>query len=74
MATGPAFLDRVSSSDHSLRQGVESLLIASEEVRSSFLQSSAGYVTLLPGTKLGDYGVKGLIGAGGMGEVYRAAR
>jgi eukaryotic-like serine/threonine-protein kinase len=29
-------------------------------------------VTLACGTKLGDYEVKSLIGAGGMGEVYRA--
>jgi serine/threonine protein kinase len=29
-------------------------------------------VTLVPGTRLGAYEIVGLIGAGGMGEVYRA--
>ena len=29
-------------------------------------------MTLAPGTRLGAYEIVGLIGAGGMGEVYRA--
>src|SRR6476660_9342482 len=29
-------------------------------------------MALQPGTRLGDYGILGLVGAGGMGEVYRA--
>lgn len=29
-------------------------------------------MSLLPGTKLGNYEIESLIGAGGMGEVYRA--
>jgi serine/threonine protein kinase len=68
----PAFLDRACSSDHALRREVERLIAASDEARSDFLQSPALRVTLLPGTKLGDYEVKALVGAGGMGEVYRA--
>jgi eukaryotic-like serine/threonine-protein kinase len=68
----PAFLDRACSSDHALRREVERLIAASDEARSDFLQSPAVRVTLLPGTKLGAYEVKALVGAGGMGEVYRA--
>jgi serine/threonine protein kinase/tetratricopeptide (TPR) repeat protein len=67
-----AFLNRACSSDQSLRQEVETLLASSDDVRSSFLQSSAPRVTLTAGTRLGEYEVKSLVGAGGMGEVYRA--
>jgi serine/threonine protein kinase len=68
------FLERACSSDPSLRQEVETLLASSDGVRSSFLQSSSSTlrVTLTPGTKLGEYEVKSLVGSGGMGEVYRA--
>jgi serine/threonine protein kinase len=68
----PAFMDRACSSDRGLRKEVELLLSSSEEARSSFLQSSAMRVTLMPGAKLGDYEVQRLLGSGGMGEVYRA--
>jgi len=68
----PAFLEQACSSDHALRQDVESLLASSDEARSGFLQSSAVRVTLTKGTRLGDYEVQSLLGSGGMGEVYRA--
>src|SRR6516162_6002512 len=68
----PAFLDHACSSDDSLRREVERLLSSSDEARSSFLQSSALRVALMPRAKLGDYEVVRLLGSGGMGEVYRA--
>src|SRR5215469_9494416 len=66
------FLDCACSSNHTLRQQVERLLASSDEVRPSFLESSTLRLTLMPGTKLGDYEVANLLGSGGMGEVYRA--
>ena len=66
------FLNRACSFDQSLRDEVETLLASSDDVRSSFLQSSGPRDTLAAGTRLGEYEVKSLVGAGGMGEVYRA--
>ena len=68
-----ALLDRSCVSDPSLRHELEALLAASDDVRSSFLQSSTTLpVTLRPETKLGEYEVKSLLASGGMGEVYCA--
>lgn len=59
--------------DHSLRREVEALLAASDDVPSSFLKSSPNAdLRLSKGTRLGDFEILSLLGAGGMGEVYRA--
>src|SRR5262249_13475151 len=72
------FLVSVCSDDF-LRREVESVLaLGDERARTSLLESHNGrevtqdHAYLVPGTMLGEYEVRVLIGAGGMGEVYRA--
>jgi len=67
-----ALLDQVCDGDSSLRREVESLLAADDKARSSFLQAPP-LLHLGRGTRLGDHEIQNLLGAGGMGEVYRAA-
>jgi len=67
-----AYLDQACATDPSLRSEIESLLDANNEARSNFLQGPPLGTTLQPSTRLGDYEIRSLIGAGGMGEVYRA--
>jgi serine/threonine protein kinase/Tol biopolymer transport system component len=65
------FLDQTCDGDSSLRHEVESLLAADDQARSSFLQGPP-LLHLGKGVRLGDYEIQNLLGAGGMGEVYRA--
>ena len=67
-----AYLDQVCAGDQSLRREVESLLAADKQAQTGFLQSPVLAVQLEKGTRLGDYEIQSLLGAGGMGEVYRA--
>src|SRR5271165_2142185 len=66
-----AFLARACAGDDELRQKVEALLAqdaAQDNVFEAAVQNAAGLV----GQQIGPYFVTGLIGKGGMGEVYRA--
>jgi eukaryotic-like serine/threonine-protein kinase len=67
-----AYLDQVGASDQSLRHEVDSLLAAGDEMATDFLQAPAQPTKMEKGTRLGDYEILSLLGAGGMGEVYRA--
>ena len=68
----PAYLDQACT-DVSLRREVESLIAAHERGDTSFLEVPAAERTRLErGVKLGSYEIIVLLGAGGMGAVYRA--
>jgi serine/threonine protein kinase/tetratricopeptide (TPR) repeat protein len=67
-----AYLDQACASDQSLRREVESLLAADRQAQTGFLESPPLARKLEKGTRLGDYEIQSLLGAGGMGEVYRA--
>jgi eukaryotic-like serine/threonine-protein kinase len=74
--TRAAFLDTACGGDADLRRQVDELL-AGQSDASAFLETPAwadtpALQTLGPGTRLGPYTIDGLIGAGGMGEVYLA--
>ena len=75
-----ALLDQACAGDEALRRKVEDLLAAHERA-ASFIETPALEATaqalaeqarLMVGRKLGRYQILSLLGAGGMGEVYRA--
>jgi len=73
-----AFLEEACAGDATLRQAIESLL-AQPVSTDDFLERPAleaaqpiSTMRLAAGARLGSYEIVGLLGAGGMGEVYRA--
>src|SRR5262249_25863057 len=69
-----AFVQQACRGDIDLQREVESLLERADKV-DSFLETSVLNSTprpLKPGAALGPYEVLGLLGAGGMGKVYKA--
>jgi eukaryotic-like serine/threonine-protein kinase len=83
-----AFLDETCRGDPELRKEVESLLSSLESASVGFLESPAidavrelslatpgpASPSLARGTRLGPYEILALLGSGGMGHVYLAAR
>ena len=66
-----AFLAEACAGDDALQREVESLL--ADEGAASLLKTAGAWPRAsLMGRRLGAYEIVGLIGAGGMGEVYRA--
>ena len=72
-ALRPAYLDSACGQDSALRREVESLLAQAAQA-DSFLESRSPptTVTLMLNQQIGSYRILGPLGAGGMGEVYRA--
>ncbi len=72
VAERAAFLIEACAGDQSLRRDVDSLLAAGAAAESLLKTGGAWPRTTLIGQRLGVYQIVSLLGAGGMGEVYRA--
>jgi eukaryotic-like serine/threonine-protein kinase len=78
------YLAEIATTDPELRKEIESLLASYQQAGAEFLNTpalqttqadaEAGQPRTLLGRRLGAYQIVELIGAGGMGEVYRAFR
>jgi serine/threonine protein kinase len=79
-----AYLAQIATADPELHKEIESLLASHQQAGAEFLNTpalqttqddaEAGQLRTLLGQRLGAYQIVELIGAGGMGEVYRAFR
>jgi eukaryotic-like serine/threonine-protein kinase len=75
LETRPTFLDETCGDDAALRQEVESLLRAHQQAGSFAERPAVDKLAggpLQRGDRLGPYEIVGLLGTGGMGDVYRA--
>ena len=78
-----AYLDNLQGVDPEVRREVESLLASHDQAGDTFLNAPArelaepdlnSHRSTMIGRRVGSYKIVEWIGAGGMGEVYRAAR